>query len=86
MGRREYSLAIANRTSFLTIASVLEGALGPPSSLSEAGGDVLCLWRRGLGRPAGESGFVWVFLVRLRNRGVGMDGVGCLLFCVAWLW
>jgi hypothetical protein len=43
IGRREYSLAMASRTIFFTIPSVLEGALGPPSSLSEAEGDVLCL-------------------------------------------
>ena len=49
IGSREYSLAMASRTNFLTIASVLVGALGPSSSLSGAGDESLsslCLLRR----------------------------------------
>lgn len=49
IGSREYSLAMASRTIFFTIASVLVGALGPSSSLSGADDESvssLCLLRR----------------------------------------
>lgn len=52
IGSREYSLARASRTNFLTIASVLVGALGSSSSLDAAGdeaGSSVCLLRRALG-------------------------------------
>lgn len=62
IGSREYSLEIARRTSFLTIASVLVGALGPSSSLSAVDGSdsSLCLLRRrALGVLVSGSGLDW---------------------------